>query len=827
MIKTNTKKLLILALSLLFAFSLISFVVARPVSADTTPTVTMKETAEVRYEEVGDARKGIRFTGFVDKTLEFTYPETTTNDLLATDKFAGIIVGRGEYLAEELTIEDDVMDVPAARWDPSRDTDTQKAFNTVIYNIPSAEYGQVLTARAYYYDGAEYTYSDNVCVRSIAQVASAELVAGGYTDEQELELQAYVKGAKPVLSIGETTLVEGDAGNDITIMASTSATITVEPANIAFKVTANQDATNVTVDGYTITAGAATSAVQTVMVDVGGVTYYLNVTISNWKDTDIATGVYAAYDEAAYVTTFDTLPDSATVSKDAGAPTYLDAETAKAELGDVAEAQNGVIKWEKKHHAILRIYFQQPVVKATSEGLVIRLKTDMETNTLYEHTKVRLEGDTTAFSTSTTALYSHMGLAWRKGYLDTVDKWVELVIPGTEMRENANWPAELNYIDIYYTDFVGGTVYIDEIFDLSVWSDKDIGEYVYAAYDEANYAYTVEMNGAGTVTYLDAETAKTELGDVAEAQNGVIKLDAKTGWKYIKINFQKPVDMSTAIGFTIRFKSSTASKGLIKVRLPGADSHVEMYSIEDLAYADREYGYTANEWYSLNANLKAYAESDTFPAKWEYIEFYICAGGQTLYLDEVTGLNDAPEGYLADFDDSYDVENYVYANASWYKSSCTIETGVDGAEGGVLAYNTVISNSMNVFPQRAVNGNKVSKIILRVFIPTIDSTDETYQNARINIAVNSTATNGEKSGVSLVKTQWYHNYTSEASGYAFIGAGNRGQWVELTYNVAGKLSNRPIDRISINRFGQAGANAAIYEGEGAWYLDWIKYELAE
>jgi hypothetical protein len=202
MVKSK-KSILILILSAIFAFALISFVAARPVSADTS-AITMKETASVRIDP--DGRNGIRFTGYVSEDV-----------VLDEDTFAGIIVAKGNV--EAPTINDDVIDVKADRFDPANDGIFGRAFNAVIYDIITDRVNasaQDLTARAYVCDNGEYIYSDNVCIRSLAQVASKVIIADDPNVEDLKVLKGYVDAANPVLKIGDVVLSDTE-DNEITI----------------------------------------------------------------------------------------------------------------------------------------------------------------------------------------------------------------------------------------------------------------------------------------------------------------------------------------------------------------------------------------------------------------------------------------------------------------------------------------------------------------------------------------------------------------------------------------------------------------------------------
>ena len=283
MVKTK-RNLLLIILSVVFALTLISFVAAKPVNAEAS-VITMKETASVRIDP--DGRNGIRFTGYVGYDVE-----------LDEDTFAGIIVAKGDVEAPVVT--DDVIDVKAERFDEVNNSGAGRAFNAVIWDIPQVAYAQDLTARAYICDNGVYTYSDNVLTRSLAEVASKVIIADNPVGEDLTTLEGYIDGAKPVLSIGETTLLE-DGTNEITIVAGETATIAVAPAKIAFEVYADANSKSISISDNVITATAFDTNVQTIMIDIGSKTYVVDITIEKWVDTNLATNVLFDFDEAEYI----------------------------------------------------------------------------------------------------------------------------------------------------------------------------------------------------------------------------------------------------------------------------------------------------------------------------------------------------------------------------------------------------------------------------------------------------------------------------------------------------------------------------------------------
>ena len=161
------KKLLIsvIAVAMCFTFA-IAMNGIKNVSATTIETFDMS-TASVRLVEP----TGIRFTTEVNKT----YRDTT---LSGKDySFGTLIIPVDVYEksgAQELTHSvDDVMVVSQQTW--GKDVNGNYAFNAVLKNIPSTEYGRELMARSFVTIDGVTTYSVTTLTKSIGQVASETL----------------------------------------------------------------------------------------------------------------------------------------------------------------------------------------------------------------------------------------------------------------------------------------------------------------------------------------------------------------------------------------------------------------------------------------------------------------------------------------------------------------------------------------------------------------------------------------------------------------------------------------------------------------------------
>ena len=290
MVKSK-RNLLIVVLSVVFAFALISFASVKTANADDL-VITMKTTAEARVDLGNENnRSGIRFTALVSESV----PQYTSG----ATQYAGMIVAQGTYEAADLTHDDDVIDVPAKVFDEELQTGTSNAFNVVIYDIAANNaYAQELTARAYIYNNGNYTYSSAVCVRSLAQVASMVIASDAPTGEKLEVLEGYVDGANPVLKLNGEAMNE-DVAEDLTLYLGKTVSFAVEPANIVCSI-AGGASTNLEQVGETNTfkGKAITASAQNVVIKLGSKEYSVNVSVARWIDPSHATNVLYDFNEA-------------------------------------------------------------------------------------------------------------------------------------------------------------------------------------------------------------------------------------------------------------------------------------------------------------------------------------------------------------------------------------------------------------------------------------------------------------------------------------------------------------------------------------------------
>ena len=196
--KNTLKKNLVKILSGAFLFSVcLSFGILNDgvhANAEETPNVKMVEGASIRFGEYS----GIRFTAEVDKEYY---------DAISGEKQTGLYIIPYDLLgSNELNENVDktlVKDVKTSVW-----KEDGKSFNSVIYNIPSSQYGRELAARAYVKTENGYEWSKETLVRSIAEVASKALNSEEtYSDEELVDLKAYVDGCVDEILFDETSYV--------------------------------------------------------------------------------------------------------------------------------------------------------------------------------------------------------------------------------------------------------------------------------------------------------------------------------------------------------------------------------------------------------------------------------------------------------------------------------------------------------------------------------------------------------------------------------------------------------------------------------------------
>jgi hypothetical protein len=334
MVKSK-KNLLLIILSVVFALTLISFVAVRPVKAESTSVVTMKETASIRFDTDGakdeagkehlgkDCKNGLRFTAYLSEDVT-----------LDEDTYAGIFVARGDVKAEDMKNltpdNNDVINVKAERFDRLKDTVLGKAFNAVIYDIPAEAYTQDLTAMAYVCDNGEYSYSEKVCTRSLLEIASASLAKDNLDADLKAVCEGFIGDIKAEVKLGDTVLAH-DSDNSVTLVGGETLAISVAPAGITYD--ASIVAGNaLKLENGVVSVKSVQHPVQEILINVIGKEYHVNITtVADYSEVngnvlatfDSADSIYSVYDGAT-----GGYKDYINKSIE-----WLDPETAEAETG--------------------------------------------------------------------------------------------------------------------------------------------------------------------------------------------------------------------------------------------------------------------------------------------------------------------------------------------------------------------------------------------------------------------------------------------------------------------------------------------------------------
>jgi hypothetical protein len=172
---------------------------------------------------------------------------------------------------------------------------------------------------------------------------------------------SYIKGDGAIVKLGDTVLSK-DAENEITFKANQKVKVVVEPSTAEYTVTADVNNTSVTVSDGVVNTGTKNANNQYVYVKLGEYTYTIKINVECWIDPSIGENVLADFGEKEYLDT---------IWKNGGTVTYLDGETATAELG---EASDGVIKITDCSYNYIKIPFAKPVNLNEISKLYIKLR---------------------------------------------------------------------------------------------------------------------------------------------------------------------------------------------------------------------------------------------------------------------------------------------------------------------------------------------------------------------------------------------------------------------------------------------------------------------
>ena len=839
------KRLLVALLSVAFAFSVMAFVVT---ANATTDDVLIGDVAEVRLALDDQGRNGIRFIGYVKDSIE-----------LDENTFAGIEVSREDVAG--------VLDIKANSFDATGNLakDGYKRFNAVVHNIPEEFYGEKLTAKAYISRDGIKEYSSETVSKSIAEVASAELASGEVTLPEEIDgYNAYVDGANAKVYVNGTELsAEGE--NNFDIVGGDTLTVTADgdlTPIVSKTVAENHNAhgvKNLVVEGNEVTAQNTKPVTSTVSVSLGSKTYTFNVDVGVWYE-DIADEYVlsnfeqerSAYSAQVGVVAYNSNYPDGIYTGDI----RISHISAESEEGQAIGATSGVLKVDSSNYGEFVYHFETPLKVSEINGIYIKYKMDagLDVSGGKDGMHVYTNGCVKTLELGTDSSRNHVA-----GNGD----WAIVNFTKYDLTDYFGY-TEDSVIEKFVFEFIlsGGTVYyVDEIGLIENafedWTDNDIADGVFMDFDEKDYLNSVETfkdtdeapdrNNAGHVYHLSGDALVNELGEDHGANGGVLKLKAENTYSTVRLHFQKPIPRTQISGFTIRMRVPFTKAAQLMFRLPGTAkgdraawifSHANGGSQYRTKYGGVQLGdHAANEWIDVNFTLSCmisnfWGDWTGVPEVLEYIDVRVnatmCIGDW--YFDEITVMNRAEDGYLIDFNEKIDL-NSVNGHTSWWTGDApfSIETGIGGeATTTALALNSNCQNNFGIIPENTVNGKNVSKIIVRVYAPKTELSTGSSKYAGFRLSVNS-STGIATAGIHNFTTEVYTNTaglsTLVPSASCFLI--ERGKWVDVEVDVAGKLSDKNIDLIAFHRSSYSAYSCAIPEDDGAWYIDSIRYVLAD
>lgn len=603
MMKVKTKNIFLVVLSMLFVLTFGCFFVSISAKAQGTTPVTdivMLEKASVRKET---DKSGIRYTAYVnEKHFE--------NGALKDGYKAGVIVTEGQVSANTLTLASNetggayagkVLDIPTTIWDAEKDSEYGKAFNAVVWNIPDTAYGNYLTARAYLFNGTDYIYSDAVCVRNVAQVAS-EALADGVEDTWGT-LVKYVDG------VNATITVAGNADEtvELTLGLGQSVEVVTDPSYLTL-ILDNTNAGCVQVkDGkITVTKYDENNAAATVSAKLGSLEKTINIAIVNqFVDSNIAKNVLADFNEANYA-----YGVYSANSNFYGTLNVLDADTAKTETG----ANSGVVKVTTRYNWEEVVFkFVETIDVTETAGIYITMK--------YE---AKFEG---------------------KMYLripKTDGTFAEKAINGTNIRTYKSANGGWNKISIPYAELVRSFAGVTEISELHVMvvptgisGDEcptlfyvdEIGVVTATGNELLNFDDATDVNmvfqWSYAVTYLapNATGYPTDVG----ATTGVVKLDYAAHGSPSEFYFKQKITSNVASAIVLRFYSPVGNKESPRPRV------LLNYGAIDLSYKAVVEGAFVDVVFDIT-----HISSATVINSLRIMRYYPTASDPAWYLDSIT-----------------------------------------------------------------------------------------------------------------------------------------------------------------------------------------------
>ena len=518
MSKINKKSLVITILSCLLVLCMgLSFTMRNASASGNVVAPIMQDGAEVRaYNE--DGKSGVRFTAFVDDSH-------FTDGVLNDGTIAGIIITMGEVEASSLThaYAGKVLDIQANVWDSGRDIEGAKAFNTVVYDIPVWAYDADLTARAYvgiYNDSQEkyeYTYSENACTRSAAELASKALAAGN----DDAMLYNYVDG------VNADFTVNSSAEEAVELSLAVGQTINVQPTNedLAVALTADSNLVKVGYNKITVVGYDEDNAQATITAKLGSKVKNITLTVKDaYVDESIEENVLADFDEFTY--SYLVKDDNPT--NNTKAITVLDAKEAYEETG----ATSGVVKVENdNNYDQARVTFIEKVDLSKVAGLYFTLKYN-----------ALLEGNLWLRVPKTDGTYAEAKLSNVRTYNSANGGWNKLYIPYAEFVRLFAGCTEIDHV-VFMS--LGGvcTYYIDEVGVINETGN------VLNSFDEASDVNMV-WGRFVTMKYLAPNATGYPVG--VGATTGVIEYPTVDDGCPSQFYFKQFVDTSKASAIVVR-----------------------------------------------------------------------------------------------------------------------------------------------------------------------------------------------------------------------------------------------------------------------------------
>lgn len=598
MMKVKTKNIFLVVLAMLFVLTFGCFFVSISAKAQEPAPVTdivMSEKASVRKQE---DKSGIRYTAYVNES-------NFENGALKDGYKAGVIVTDGQVNANTLTHASNqtggayagrVLDIPTTIWDADKDNENGKAFNAVVWNIPQSEYGEYLTARAYLFNGTEYIYSDAVCVRNVAQVAS-EALADGVEDTWGT-LVKYVDGVNPTVS------VDGNAETAIAVEKEVGAnlSISITPSYLTPAITTESKFVTITDDNKIIVRKYdANNTQETVTIKLGNTTKTVQITAKNeFKDGNLAENVLADFDESYY--------PSYGIKQGAGvAHSYMDVRHFDAESAQKAgvDADSGVVgvKAYGNYDAFV-VPFGKTLTVSEISGIYIKIWVG-STAATHNAAWIKINGVEKKASNT----------AWTQGVNLVANSWNYIYVSRARLVASDGYKAStISEIEMYLYGAAGEWYYIDEIGLLeNIAQENELVNFDNVADIQTTFPWS-----NNTISYLSATDSTVPVG----ATGGVAKIVATGAAEAI-------------IYFKSMLNTSQVSKIIVRAYIPSSNP-MRWWSVNKTG------GYSASNWTITAQSGQFYDYEIDVATKWGASDNSVCGirlhpnSADTWYIDSIT-----------------------------------------------------------------------------------------------------------------------------------------------------------------------------------------------